>query len=51
MRELNVNEMEEVSGGGHRKGFGWGLVFEIIDWGMAQDWGDASDNWDTNLAP
>ncbi|WP_182440183.1 hypothetical protein [Colwellia sp. RSH04] len=49
MRELNVNEIEQVVGGG----MGWlwgGLAYDAVKWGASQDWGTASYE-DMMLAP
>ena len=48
MRELNVNEIEEVNGG-----WGWlwsGLAYDALKWGARQDWGTASYE-DMMIAP
>ena len=48
MRELSVNEIEEVNGG-----LRWlwaGLAYDALKWGASQDWGTASYE-DMMLAP
>lgn len=53
MQELNVNEMEVVSGGYRqfRGKSGWLLVGQLFSWGAAQNWGSSRHNWNTNIAP
>jgi len=46
MRELNVNEIEQVNGGRW-----WRWVWMAGEAAAGIDWGDASGDPDTNLAP
>ncbi len=49
MRELNVNELEEINGG-FVSGLGWYLAGKLIDAALDADWGEASYE-DMMIAP
>lgn len=52
MRELSVNEVNEVSGGHPFLWMVGGYVFgKVVDSLYEVDWGDSSEDPDTNLAP
>ena len=51
MRNLNVNEFEQVNGGWFTNfAVSWALG-NALDWGFRQNWGSSRNNWDTNIAP
>jgi hypothetical protein len=50
-RELNVNEIEQVNGG-----WFWGFIGgwaggHALNWAISKDWGNSSNDWETNIAP
>ncbi len=53
MKELTENEVKTVNGGwGNLAWMVGGYIFgKVADAALEADWGDASDNPDTNLAP
>lgn len=50
MRELNVNEIEQVNGGWFWAFVGGYVGGKVLDAAIDADWGNSSEDQDTNLA-